>query len=795
MKTQITLNLTAANGGVDGEPIPAEAIAIFDPKNGQVNTDGALINGDRVKGSIVAGILLDATGVEGVWLEPGQYWASVIALGSRITRYVEVPESTVPILLTSLFELEVVPGWRLTEAVVSQVEQARDEAVAAAENAGADPEQITQVVNDVLLSGEVELPPGPEGPEGPEGPRGPAGIDGADGTQGIEGPRGLPGEDGLQGPPGRDGIDGTDGAPGNDGEEGPQGPPGNDGIDGAEGPRGLQGIQGEPGADGPEGPRGLPGADGADGPAGADGLSAYGIAVAEGFVGTEAAFLDSLVGPEGPQGERGIQGLEGPEGDTGPAGKDGVKGDRGDRGPAGPQGPEGPKGDAAAVPDLVGALKAPIVVAHRGGRYVHPEHSLEGYIASMESGFLPEPDIQFLGDGTMVCLHDATVDRTMTGITGNVSTLARGDWLQARVRPVYEGGKSAAPVFFEDVLDQLGGRTVIVPEIKGGATTPEVQQVIDAVKSRGLEKSVIIQSADLTACQQITAAGCHALLLLNRTLPGSNPVPGGVKFIGASQKMSSANLNTAIGWGATVFVWTLNSRNAVAGLPSGVAGYFSDDPWYTSDRMQSEGVARWRSGQGWPSKHNVEQFSNSTGVETSTRPKISGGSLYVDGSDSNSITVTVDISHINGGFTPESFIMRGTFTFGAKTASVTASAGFTLYRNTNGPDSSFYDGAKDGQNGVTFALRRNGQLQGWQYISGASAANLGTANAGDAIAPEGSFKTVELILIKEGTNITWACPQTGTSLSATTSADGVFTPALRISRTECWVSDVSIDPY
>lgn len=287
MKTQITLNLTAANGGVDGEPIPAEAIAIFDPKNGQVNTDGVLINGDRVKGSIVNGILLDATGVEGVWLEPGQYWASVIALGARITRYVEVPESAVPILLTSLFELEVVPGWRLTEAVVAQVEQARDEAVAAAEGAGADPEHIAQVVNDVLLSGEVELPPGPEGPEGPEGPRGPAGIDGADGAQGIDGPRGLPGEDGPQGPPGRDGIDGT------------------------EGPRGLQGIQGEPGADGSDGDPG------AKGDPGADGASAYEIAVAEGFVGTEAAFLDSLVGPEGPQGEQGIQGAEGPEGAAG----------------------------------------------------------------------------------------------------------------------------------------------------------------------------------------------------------------------------------------------------------------------------------------------------------------------------------------------------------------------------------------------------------------------------------------------------------------------------------------------
>lgn len=445
--------------------------------------------------------------------------------------------------------------------------------------------------------------------------------------------------------------------------------------------------------------------------------------------------------------------------------------------------------------DLVGELEAPLVIAHRGGRYVYPEHSMEGYIASMESGFLPEPDIQFLKDGTMVCLHDATVDRTMTGISGNVSTLTRRDWIQARIKPVYDGGKSASPVLFEDVLDQLGNRVVLVPEIKGGASTTEVQQVIDAVKSRGLEKSVIIQSADLSACQLVAGAGCHALLLLNTTLPSSNPVPSGVKYIGASQKMSEANLNTVLGWGATVVVWTLNSRNAVAGLPSGVEGYFSDDPWYTSDRLQSEGVARWRSGQGWPSKHNTEQTSSSTGAESSTRQKISGGQLYVDASSSGSLTVSTDVSHINGGFAPEDFIMKGTFTLGAKSVSSTANTGFALYRNTNGPDSTFYDGAKAGQEGITFVMRRNGQLQGWEYINGASAANLGTANLDEPLTLDGKVMTVELILTKSGSDLTMTCVDTGLVLNVTTQLGGVFTPALRTSRMETWVGDVSVDPY
>lgn len=61
--------------------------------------------------------------------------------------------------------------------------------------------------------------------------------------------------------------------------------------------------------------------------AGMDGASAYEVAVAGGFVGTEAQWLASLVGPQGPQGEQGPQGLTGatgPQGPQGPAGADGT---------------------------------------------------------------------------------------------------------------------------------------------------------------------------------------------------------------------------------------------------------------------------------------------------------------------------------------------------------------------------------------------------------------------------------------------------------------------------------------
>lgn len=93
---------------------------------------------------------------------------------------------------------------------------------------------------------------------------------------------------------------------------------------------------------GPEGPQGVPGqGQGVPGPAGADGLSAYELAVGNGFNGTLQDWLASLQGPTGATGPAGPQGPQGPAGATGPAGPAGPAGATGATGPQGPQGPAG----------------------------------------------------------------------------------------------------------------------------------------------------------------------------------------------------------------------------------------------------------------------------------------------------------------------------------------------------------------------------------------------------------------------------------------------------------------------
>lgn len=104
-------------------------------------------------------------------------------------------------------------------------------------------------------------------------------------------------------------LKGADGVMGPQGEQGPPGADGQPGRDGMNGSDGRDGIDGQPGKDGADG---------------INGKSAFEIAVENGFVGTEAEWLESLKGKDGADGRDGADGAVGPQGEQGPPGKDGV---------------------------------------------------------------------------------------------------------------------------------------------------------------------------------------------------------------------------------------------------------------------------------------------------------------------------------------------------------------------------------------------------------------------------------------------------------------------------------------
>lgn len=122
--------------------------------------------------------------------------------------------------------------------------------------------------------------------EGVLGPRGPEGKDAysvavKNGFSGSE-------EEWLKS------LKGEQGPKGDEGQQGPMGPQGPKGDKGDTGERGPQGVAGPQGPQGPEGERGRDGANGQDGLNGVNGLSAYEIALKNGFVGTEKQWIQYL---------------------------------------------------------------------------------------------------------------------------------------------------------------------------------------------------------------------------------------------------------------------------------------------------------------------------------------------------------------------------------------------------------------------------------------------------------------------------------------------------------------------
>jgi hypothetical protein len=82
---------------------------------------------------------------------------------------------------------------------------------------------------------------------------------------------------------------------------------------------------------------------------GENGLSAYGVAIDNGFIGTEEEWLLSLVGADGQSGPKGDTGLMGPQGEQGLQGYQGIQGIQGFKGDTGDTGPAGEDGSDALV--------------------------------------------------------------------------------------------------------------------------------------------------------------------------------------------------------------------------------------------------------------------------------------------------------------------------------------------------------------------------------------------------------------------------------------------------------------
>ncbi|MFD1950326.1 glycerophosphodiester phosphodiesterase family protein [Sphingomonas arantia] len=143
-----------------------------------------------------------------------------------------------------------------------------------------------------------------------------------------------------------------------------------------------------------------------------------------------------------------------------------------------------------------------VVVAHRGCHAAAPAHKLasapENSLAALDNCValgvdVMETDVRRGVDGSLVMIHDATLDRTTDG-TGLVATMALAQLRKVRLRA--DLGGTAAPVTdahivtLDEMLAHAKGRIVLNLDIKDAIHA----EVIDAVIRAGAQDGVIVKT-------------------------------------------------------------------------------------------------------------------------------------------------------------------------------------------------------------------------------------------------------------------------------------------------------------
>ncbi|MFJ2769961.1 glycerophosphodiester phosphodiesterase [Streptomyces sp. NPDC087300] len=169
-------------------------------------------------------------------------------------------------------------------------------------------------------------------------------------------------------------------------------------------------------------------------------------------------------------------------------------------------------------PLTVDALPSVVYTAHRGGALEVPENSMSGLLAAYRRGTAQviDFDTRILRDGTLVVMHDATLDRT-TYETGPVRMLDAAEWQDVLVRPSFDlpgYWSPERPPTVAEVLDRFGGRIMLMLEAKDPQSLKRLAQLI---RMRGLTRSVFVNSNNPSVARRAHQLGLLAQLWRSKT--------------------------------------------------------------------------------------------------------------------------------------------------------------------------------------------------------------------------------------------------------------------------------------
>lgn len=256
------------------------------------------------------------------------------------------------------------------------------------------------------------------------------------------------------------------------------------------------------------------------------------------------------------------------------------------------------------------------VVAHRGGMGLRPENTLAAFTHAVALGAdVLEMDVQPTADGAIVCIHDATVDRTTDG-RGRVDsfTLEELRKLDAGHHWSGDGGKSfpfrgkgiRVPTL-EEVFARFPQTRMIVEMKHGGAAL--ARPLCERIRRSRVTEKVLVASMNVDAVTSFRAACPEVLTAMSAT---EARIFHGALFAGLESFYSPpvmallipdrlrgqmlatpALVEAARRRNLRVQVWTVNDEERMRELARiGVAGIMTDRPDQLLEVLGRAGASR-----------------------------------------------------------------------------------------------------------------------------------------------------------------------------------------------------------
>jgi len=249
----------------------------------------------------------------------------------------------------------------------------------------------------------------------------------------------------------------------------------------------------------------------------------------------------------------------------------------------------GEEGDVSAL--LAAGRAEPLLVAHRGVSARFPENTMAAFRAAADEGArMLELDVGLSADGSLVVLHDATLERTTDGVgllsshpLEQLAHLDAGSWFDPRF------AAERLPTL-EQVFAELGDRIAINVEIKPEAVSSTAEggieeKVVALARQHALQSRIVVSSFEPAAVARVKrmAPQIRAALLYHHELD-LDPVQLAALFRADGLHLNRRHVTAAAvdalhGSGLYLGVYTVNEAEELLRLRGmGVDAIFTDDP-------------------------------------------------------------------------------------------------------------------------------------------------------------------------------------------------------------------------